>query len=113
MLIAHPLLVDLAMHQARRWREVVIRTGIFMNVGHLVDGSRDGGDDGLAILGHGQAVVMAAENARQRRETLNQRQQTMAVFAGDRVHLRVAQRQRRMMHKQVYRRHQTAGLPAT
>nr|VXZ89246.1 Uncharacterised protein [Klebsiella pneumoniae] len=52
-----------------------------------------------AILGHGQAVVMAAEDARQRWETLHQRQQTVAVFAGDRVHLRIAQRQRRVVHK--------------
>ncbi len=99
MLIAHPLLTDLTVHQARGRREVVIGPGVFVAVRHLMNGAGNGGDQRPAILGHGQAVVMAAEDARQRRETLHQRQQTVAVFAGDRVHLRIAQRQRRVVHK--------------
>lgn len=100
VLVAHPLLADLTVHQARGRGEVVIGPGVFVAVRHLMDGARDSGDQRLAILGHGQAVVMAAEDARQRRETLHQRQQTVAVFAGDRVHLRIAQRQRRVVHKE-------------
>lgn len=64
-----------------------------------MDGARHGRDDRLAMLGQGQAVVMAAEDARQGRKALHQRQQAMAVFAGDGVHLGVAQRQRRVVHK--------------
>ncbi len=99
MLVAHPLLADLTVHQARGRGEIVIGPGIFVAVRHLMDGARNGGDQRLEILGYGQAVVMAAEDARQRRKTLHQLQQTVAIFAGNRIHLRIAQRQRRVVHK--------------
>ena len=44
-------------------------------------------------------MVMTAEDARQGKEALHQRQRTMAVFAGDGVHLGIAQRQRQVVHK--------------
>ena len=63
VLVAHPLIADLTVHQARRRGEVVIGPGVFVAVRHLMDGAGNGGDQRLEILGYGQAVVMAAEDA--------------------------------------------------
>ena len=70
-----------------------------MTVGHLMNRRGERGNGCLAILCHRQIMVMAAEDANKRREAIHQRQQTMTIFTGDRIHLGIAQRQRRVVHK--------------
>ncbi len=98
VLVAHPLLADLTVHQARGRERSGAGPGIFVAVRHLMDGARNGGDQRLERAGLWSGCGYGRRRCASATENAPPTPADGGHFPGNRIHL-IAQRQRRVVHK--------------